>query len=435
MEGLQPNSVVGLFIDEDNRLHLIINGVDQGVAATDLPPYVYAVFDLYGQCEQVCIIGNTSEPFSSSSVDNTATITSIECIRTKLEDAENSREKADLECHEKENIVVATSSELSSSTSPSVPSQCSSAVKDDNIVEYSTCNNDNMHLTNNIENKEAPSVSNISNSDSSPDMNNDTRGMRNKCYDNSNQLNNSQSEHSSIRNECTNVEINNATNINIRNGTTNINSNNAINESIASNGQGNNLNVVHQNNTSTNMLSSSQTFLSQNTLSNAASDISNTVTSSFNEVRSNMSWNNTVSVDNCTDGNTILSGQNTAPNLNVPSLQILQPPSLPSTPLSTTIVPSKKCEYLKACMRLKKSLVLPDEFFSLDDVLCYCSACYKVEGDSAICKKGEPPAEFAVPIGWTRFPLKQCINANQIPQSTTDKWHVAFYGIRLDAIR
>lgn len=86
-------------------------------------------------------------------------------------------------------------------------------------------------------------------------------------------------------------------------------------------------------------------------------------------------------------------------------------------------------------MRLKKSLVLPDEFFSLDDVLCYCSACYKVEGDSAICKKGEPPAEFAVPIGWTRFPLKQCINANQIPQSTTDKWHVAFYGIRLDAIR
>ena len=86
-------------------------------------------------------------------------------------------------------------------------------------------------------------------------------------------------------------------------------------------------------------------------------------------------------------------------------------------------------------MRLKKSLVLPDEFFSLEDILCYCNNCYKVEGDSAICKKGEPPAEFAVPIGWTRFPLKQSINANQIPQNAIDKWHVAFYGIRLDAIR
>ncbi|KOC67724.1 Neuralized-like protein 4 [Habropoda laboriosa] len=201
LESLQSNNVVGLFIDDDNRLHLITNGVDQGVAATDLPPYVYAVFDLYGQCEQVSIVGNNGESFSSTTTVN-------------------------------------------------------------NVV--------------------------------------------------------------------TSIEI-----------------------------------LIH----------------------------------------------------------------------NAPSLQLLQAPSLPSTPLGTNIIPSKKCEYLKTCMRLKKSLVLPDEFFSLEDVLCYCSNCYKVEGDSAICKKGEPPAEFAVPIGWTRFPLKQSINANQIPHSTTDKWHVAFYGIRLDAIR
>ncbi|XP_076180899.1 neuralized E3 ubiquitin protein ligase 4 [Ptiloglossa arizonensis] len=448
LEGLQSSSVVGLFIDEDNRLHLIINNVDQGVAATDLPPYVYAVFDLYGQCEQVSVIENNTETFSSASVDNITTVASMECIRTKLEDAENSREKADLECHEKENVIVATSSDLSTSTSPSAPSQCSSNVKDDNIVEYSACNNDNVHLTNNIENKAAPSVSDSNNLDPNSDISNNTRSIKNKSYDNSNQLNNStisnsQSENSIIRNECTNVEINNATNINIKNGTANsttnitsLNSNNAINESIASNSQGNNLNAAHQNHGSTNMLSSSQTFSSQNTLSNAASDISNTVSSNFNDVRSNMSWNNIVSVDNNSIGGiTTLLGQNTIPNYNAPSLQLLQAPSLPSTPPGTNIIPSKKCEYLKACMRLKKSLVLPDEFFSLDDVLCYCNACYKLEEDSAVCKKGEPPAEFAIPIGWTRFPLKQSINANQIPQSTTDKWHVAFYGIRLDAIR
>ncbi|KAK9298978.1 hypothetical protein QLX08_007891 [Tetragonisca angustula] len=441
LENLHCNSIVGLFIDDDNRLHLIINGVDQGVAATDLPPYVYAVFDLYGQCEQVSIIANNVEAFSCTT-DNT--VTSVESIRTKLEDAENSREKADLECHEKENVIAAASSDLSSSTSPSVPSQCSSNAKDDDIVEYTTCNNDNVHLTNNIENKAVPSISDSNNLDSNSDMNHDTtRSIKNKIYDNSNQLNNSsilnsQSENLSTRNECTNVEINNATNINIKNGTANstnnitnlnTNANNAINESIVSNSQGNNISS-HQNNTSVNILSSSQTFSSQTTLSNVTSDISNTVSSSFNEMRSNMSWNNTISVDNSIGGNTIL-GQNTMSIHNAPLLHSL----LPSTPLGTNIISTKKCEYLKACMRLKKSLVLPDEFFSLEDVLCYCNNCYKVEGDSAICKKGEPPAEFAVPIGWTRFPLKQSINANQIPQSTTDKWHVAFYGIRLDAIR
>lgn len=433
---------MGVFIDDDNRLHLIINGIDQGVAATDLPPYVYAVFDIYGQCEQISILANNGEPFSSTTVNNT--LTSVECIKTKLEDTENSREKADLECHEKENIMAATSSDLSSSTSPSVPSQCSSNVKDDDIVGYSTRNNDNVHLENNIENKAVPSISDSNNLDS--DINHDTtRSIKNKSYDNSNQLNNSailnsQSENLSIRNECTNVEINNATNINIKNGiansTSNItnlntNTNNAINESIMSNSQGNNMSTLHQNNASVNMLNSSQTFSSHNTLNNATSEISNTVSSSFNEMRSNISWNNIVSVDNSISGNTIL-GQNTISIYNIPS--ILHS-SLPSTPLGTNKISTKKCEYLKACMRLKKSLVLPDEFFSLEDILCYCNNCYKVEGDSAICKKGEPPAEFAVPIGWTRFPLKQSINANQIPQNAIDKWHVAFYGIRLDAIR
>lgn len=420
-------------------MRLIINGVDQGVAATDLPPYVYAVFDLYGQCEEISIVGNNVEPFSSTSIDNA--VTSVECRRTKLEDAENSREKADLECHEKENVVAATSSDLSSSTSPSVPSQCSSDAKNDDTVDYQgTCNNDSVHLMNNIdENKAMPNSNHL---ESSSGVSNEatSRSVKNKNYDNSNQLNNStisnsQSENSNNRNECINVEINNATNINIKNGTANstsnitnmnTNANNVINESIASNSQGINLNATNQNNA----LSSSQ-----NTLSNAASDISNTVSSNFNEIRSNVAWNNTVSVNNSIGGNATITGQNTASIHNAPSLQLLQISSLPSTPLATNTVPTKKCEYLKACMRLKKSLVLPDEFFSLDDVLCYCSACYKVEGDGAVCKKGEPPAEFAVPIGWTRFPLRQSINANQIPQSTMDKWHVAFYGIRLDAIR
>lgn len=39
----------------DSVLHYYINGFDQGPAARDIPPVVYAVIDLYGKCAQVSI--------------------------------------------------------------------------------------------------------------------------------------------------------------------------------------------------------------------------------------------------------------------------------------------------------------------------------------------------------------------------------------------
>lgn len=442
LENLQCNSIVGLLIDEDNRLHLIINNVDQGVAATDLPPYVFAVIDLYGQCEQVSITGISEEPsYSNVAIDN-ALAAPIECTSVETEDVENSREKADLECHEKENAMATTSSDLSpSSTSPSVPSQCSSNARDGNLeAEYSSFDSNNSaNVANNSVGIKAASSIDSNNSDSGSELSNDTRSTKNKVYLdnvvpptlNKQSENNSSESNLDVENRalCTNVEINNATNINIQKGMvasasnmtslnaaiTATNANNAINESIASNSQ-------------VNIVSSAQ----QNNLS----DLPNNTCSGFHESRSYVNRDNVR--DNSFNGN-IPPSQNTTANqrdvlYNTSSVPFM--PSLPSTPLGSTVVASsRKCDYLKACIQLKKSLVLPDEFFSTDEILCYCSMCYKVDGDNAFCKKGEPPAEFAIPVGWARFPLKQSINANQIPQSTTDKWHVAFYSIRLDAIR
>lgn len=112
LESLHIGSSIGLLIDDDSRLHLYINGQDQGVAASDLPSYVFAVLDIYGQCEQVSIINpiigeatNTlpeNNEILSNHVNN-ATALAMESLSLETEDAENSREKADLECHEKEN--------------------------------------------------------------------------------------------------------------------------------------------------------------------------------------------------------------------------------------------------------------------------------------------------------------------------------------------
>ncbi|KAJ8401740.1 hypothetical protein AAFF_G00377110 [Aldrovandia affinis] len=49
-------TVLGLFVDGNSCLHLYVNGVDQGVAARDIPSPCFPLIDLYGQCEQITIV-------------------------------------------------------------------------------------------------------------------------------------------------------------------------------------------------------------------------------------------------------------------------------------------------------------------------------------------------------------------------------------------
>ncbi|XP_062372617.1 neuralized-like protein 4 isoform X2 [Sardina pilchardus] len=51
-------TVLGLLVDGSSCLHLYVNGMDQGVAAQDIPSPCYPLIDLYGQCEQVTIVTN-----------------------------------------------------------------------------------------------------------------------------------------------------------------------------------------------------------------------------------------------------------------------------------------------------------------------------------------------------------------------------------------
>lgn len=38
--------------------------------------------------------------------------------------------------------------------------------------------------------------------------------------------------------------------------------------------------------------------------------------------------------------------------------------------------------------------------------LCYCESCRKLRGDEAHRRRGEPPREYALPLGWCRFNLR-----------------------------
>lgn len=53
----------------------------------------------------------------------------------------------------------------------------------------------------------------------------------------------------------------------------------------------------------------------------------------------------------------------------------LQPRSITSEYESIPSLENKDCEYLKLVMAFKRTLVLPDVFFSYDMAVCYCAAC------------------------------------------------------------
>ena len=50
---LPVGSHVGLALDSNRRLHLYIDGTDQGVIGTDVPDPCYFMFDLIGHCTKV----------------------------------------------------------------------------------------------------------------------------------------------------------------------------------------------------------------------------------------------------------------------------------------------------------------------------------------------------------------------------------------------
>uniref|UniRef100_A0A673G6T7 Neuralized-like protein 4 n=1 Tax=Sinocyclocheilus rhinocerous TaxID=307959 RepID=A0A673G6T7_9TELE len=65
LDSLTTGSRIGMMRTATGDLHYFINGLDQGVACTGLPPEVYAVIDLYGQCVQVSIT-SSSGPLDNS---------------------------------------------------------------------------------------------------------------------------------------------------------------------------------------------------------------------------------------------------------------------------------------------------------------------------------------------------------------------------------
>ena len=58
INSLPAGHTPGLLVDSDNCLHLFVNGVDQGVAASNIPDNVWVAADLYGKCDEIVIVNS-----------------------------------------------------------------------------------------------------------------------------------------------------------------------------------------------------------------------------------------------------------------------------------------------------------------------------------------------------------------------------------------
>lgn len=120
---------------------------------------------------------------------------------------------------------------------------------------------------------------------------------------------------------------------------------------------------------------------------------------------------------------------------------------------SIPCIENKDCEYLKLVIDFKRTLVLPDVFFSYDIPVCYCISCLANSGRCALGGKllngyatyvnipGQFSVLFSLYTGWVRFRLNHMVTnavnsaATESLNSSNNDWTTAYYLSRVDKIR
>ncbi|ELT95486.1 hypothetical protein CAPTEDRAFT_101277 [Capitella teleta] len=91
LDGLSCGHTIGLRVDPDSSLHLLVNDVDQGIAAKDVPPDPYVVLDLYGQCQLLQVVSADDPAPSTVAVEYREKADIEDGKRLKQDVAEKSR--------------------------------------------------------------------------------------------------------------------------------------------------------------------------------------------------------------------------------------------------------------------------------------------------------------------------------------------------------
>jgi hypothetical protein len=90
-----------------------------------------------------------------------------------------------------------------------------------------------------------------------------------------------------------------------------------------------------------------------------------------------------------------------------------------------------QCYYQEGCVRFLNYLNIPVSLFDVNALNpCYCDHCCQ-EVETPLYKKGDPPREYSMPMGWCRF---QFMASDRIPAEAASSWNMAFMSLSADQI-
>lgn len=96
--------------------------------------------------------------------------------------------------------------------------------------------------------------------------------------------------------------------------------------------------------------------------------------------------------------------------------------------LLTALEDCVRCDYQLDCLKYLSSKRPPVSKFDLVTPInpCYCDeCCHLKDADTPLCKIGDPPQAYSLPLGWSRFRLN-------IPSDVGDKvttWNIGYYSL------
>lgn len=128
LDKLEEGDRVGVLRTGLGDLIFFVNGVAQGVAASGLPPRVYAVIDMYGKCAQVSLMDNTLQEARIQSNDQNNVATAAAAASTHLNSITSNNSHNNLTNTNIQAATLAASAAVAAATSSGIAFASSSGL-------------------------------------------------------------------------------------------------------------------------------------------------------------------------------------------------------------------------------------------------------------------------------------------------------------------
>ena len=97
---------------------------------------------------------------------------------------------------------------------------------------------------------------------------------------------------------------------------------------------------------------------------------------------------------------------------------------------------SGNCKYQQECAKFFKTLGIDKKYLNPKKDHCFCLECRKKDKkpNPKVFKRGKPPSDYVLPIGWTRFGIIPACSEQELSKYY-ETGHIAYHGTLSDTIK